>query len=569
MSSTSSLPTTLDLVSHAPQQRALSLVFVGAEFVKSVVLTEGESLLVGRTAGVDVELSDLTVSRRHARFTLLHGQLYVEDAGSHNGVLVNGLPSTKSLVGSRDRVRIGSVDVIALGAELPKDTLPLQLTPSVFVSAIGEELVRSRYSQRPFWLAALRFHDASPSGDELEKLLKHARAVDRLCVHTPNIALLLLPEVDESGARSIANRFTQQVPQKVTTALLRCAHGSSAEALLGAAVDRVQTESGPPGANTESLPASSDDVVVGARTEALFELAKRTGHADLPVLLLGETGAGKEVVARAFHHSSRRVDRPFCEVNCATITPALAESLLFGHEKGAFTGADRRTAGLFEQAHGGTLFLDEVGELPLGVQGALLRALDTGRIRRVGAAQEITVDVRLIAATNRNLHDLVARGEFREDLLYRLEALTARVPPLRERVDEIEPLARLFLGRARCKWRAPVERLSPDAVLALIAYHWPGNVRQLRNAVERAVAVCASNVVELQHLPDAVREAQRATVALDPCRGLPLPEQVRQLEVARIREALASANGNRAEAARILGLPRRTLGDKLKSYSLE
>ena len=275
---------------------------------------------------------------------------------------------------------------------------------------------------------------------------------------------------------------------------------------------------------------------------------------------------------RAHFTKEPSVQGSFCEVNCAAIAPTLMESILFGHEKGAFTGAEKRSAGLFEQAHGGTLFLDEVGELSQGAQSALLRAIETRRIRRIGGGQEQAVDVRIIAATNRNLRELVARGQFREDLLYRLEALTVRVPPLREQTDEIEALAKLFLYGAASRWGASARALSRSALQALTAYGWPGNVRELRNAIERAVAVCAGDIIDVDDLPKHVSGAVGVEFGSLPPptpSGISLTDEVRSFEIARIRAAMDEASGNRSQAARLLGLPRRTLGGKLRDYGLE
>jgi DNA-binding NtrC family response regulator len=572
---------TVDAVGHATVINSVSLVFVGPDLVRSVALHEGQSLLVGRTPPADVLLADPTVSRQHARLSLDKGVLLIEDAGSHNGLLVNGAPVARAVVSSGDRVRIGSFDVLVWGAARMAEPELRELSALRFVARLGEELERARYARRPLWLCALRWPARAAAPEQVLRAQQALRSIDRFCLHAPHITLSLLVECDGAQARALAAAVRERAGAGVAAALVAAPPSElSAEALIATAVDRVQRAAPGAALGDDDAPAErdagappADSIVTGAQTSRLFELAARTGHADLPVLVLGETGAGKEVLARAFHERSRRARGPFCEINCAAIAPGLVESTLFGYEKGAFTGAQRRTAGLFEQAHGGTLFLDEVGELSAGAQSALLRVLESKRIRRVGAAQEHAVDVRVIAATHRELRDLAERGQFREDLIYRLEALTLRVPPLRERKDEIEPLAELFLRRAARKWGAPARALSEPARQLLVAYGWPGNVRQLRNAIERAVAVCTGELIEPGDLPEHLHDAASAALpsSLPPSGGGPgsLPEQVRAFEIARIREALAASGGNRSQAARQLGLPRRTLGSKLREYGLE
>jgi two-component system, NtrC family, response regulator AtoC len=568
---------TVEATGRSASFDSVSLVFIGPELVQSAALHEGGSLLVGRMPPADVLLADPTISRQHARISLQQGVLLIEDAGSRNGVLVNGAASARAVVADSDRVRIGAIDVLAWRAPHPTGRDIRELSALRFVARLSEELERARYSQRPVWLCAVRWPTRTPAPEQLVRAHEALRSIDRFCVHAPHITLSLLLECDAAAARATAEAVRKRAGSSALTALVAAPpRAANADALVAAAIDLVQRDVAADGIVMDQaeihVPLEAP-IVLGAQTRRLFELAARTGHADLPVLVLGETGAGKEVLARAFHEHSRRAEAPFCEVSCAAIAPSLVESILFGHERGAFTGADKRAAGLLEQAHGGTLFLDEIGELSHGAQSALLRALEVKRVRRVGAAQEIAVDVRVIAATNRNLRELVAAGGFRADLLYRLEALTVRVPPLRERGDEIEPLAQLFLRNAARKWAAPARSLSEPARHALVTYAWPGNVRELRNAIERAVAVCASEIIELsdlpEHLAQAYEQTRNGSVPAPEGTALSLPEAVRKFESARIAAALAKAGGNRSQAARLLGLPRRTLGSKLRDYGLE
>lgn len=305
----------------------------------------------------------------------------------------------------------------------------------------------------------------------------------------------------------------------------------------------------------------------------LYDLVERVAPTTLPVLIQGETGTGKELVARAVHEKGPRPGAPFKALNCATIPATLIESVLFGHERGAFTGAQRQAQGVFEQAQGGTVFLDEIGELSAHAQAALLRVLEERRIVRLGSAREIEIEARIVAATHRDLAAMVSAGTFREDLMFRLDALSLRVPPLRERREEIIPLAELFLARARSKWRVAPVRLSEDASDALLSYGWPGNVRQLKNVVERAAVVCAGDVIQLEDLPPQVwldAEGPASSAQDAPCSTefRPLPLRMRDFELDIIREALQKARGNQSQAARLLGIPRRTLASKVHAYGL-
>ncbi len=282
----------------------------------------------------------------------------------------------------------------------------------------------------------------------------------------------------------------------------------------------------------------------------------------LPVLILGETGAGKEVMADRIHRASSRKDRPFVCLNCAAFPDALLESELFGHEKGAFTGAVQAKPGLIETASGGTLFLDEVGEMPPGAQATLLRAIETQEVRRVGAVRTFSVDVRILSATNRDLESRVREGKFRQDLLYRLNGATIRVPPLRERRQDILPLARELLGRAAEKAAAPAPMVTQEAERVLVGHAWMGNVRELRNVMERAFVVAEGGAIDVRHL---MLDVERA-----PEDGQPqsLPAALDSLERERIVSALASVDGNQTKAANLLGISRRALINRLEAYGL-
>jgi DNA-binding NtrC family response regulator len=294
----------------------------------------------------------------------------------------------------------------------------------------------------------------------------------------------------------------------------------------------------------------------------LATLVARVAPRDVTVLITGESGTGKERVAEAIVRASRRARKPFVRFNCAALTADLAEAELFGHAKGAFTGAIRSRPGLFGEADGGTILLDEIGELAPSTQAKLLRVLQEGEVRPVGEERSRTVDVRVIAATHRNLEDLVAKKQFRDDLFYRLNVVQLRVPPLRARPEEIPDLARFFLERYG--ERFGVERITvPDVLYArLAAYPWPGNVRELENAIESLVALSPAEGLDLSLLPGERGEA------VDPSAALTLKQRVEACERGIIVDALRAAGGNRTLAATRLGISRVTLHDKLNKYGL-
>jgi DNA-binding NtrC family response regulator len=415
-----------------------------------------------------------------------------------------------------------------------------------------------------------------------------------------------LSDASESEGYAVLRRFVEVQPD--AQIVLMTGHGSAAGALdavsLGAydylmkpfenedvirisqAVRRDVDKRERPGTTGELPPTpvyTSDIDLVGV-SSAFVEVMKLVGRVaatSLPILIAGESGTGKEVVARAIHYRSTRAGRGFVTVNCGAIPSELIESELFGHAKGAFTGADRDRRGLLQEADDGTILLDEITETTPAFQVKLLRALQEGDIRRVGSNQTIRVDVRVIAATNRDVEQEVREGRFRQDLFYRLNAVTLRLPPLRERREDIMPLARHFAARAARAGCEPVS-FSRDTVQALIAYEWPGNIRELENAVVRAVALC-DRVVRPEDLPERVREAlanaaaaQAAKASEAPLHADALPSNdeerlmsLSELEAKHITRVLSSTRGNKQAAARVLGIDRTTLQRMIKRHKLD
>jgi len=314
--------------------------------------------------------------------------------------------------------------------------------------------------------------------------------------------------------------------------------------------------------------------------EAVFALVRRVMDTDTTVLITGETGTGKELVARALHFNSHRKSGPFVPVHCAAIPSELLESELFGHEKGAFTGAVQRRIGMFEAAQGGTLFLDEIGEMALGTQAKLLRAIQEREIRRVGSQETITINVRLVCATNRNLAAEVRQGRFREDLFYRINVVPVELPPLRARKEDIPVLVRHFAEKFAREFKRAVPQFTPAALDTLVRYPWPGNVRELQHAVERLLVTCDAVTIDVGHLPFAISQAETdgaaplpaATAGPSPPPGEPgpvdLPKMTEELERKAIEEALRRADGVITEAARLLNITRRMLRYKIAKLGI-
>ncbi|HVK72691.1 MAG TPA: sigma-54 dependent transcriptional regulator [Kofleriaceae bacterium] len=317
----------------------------------------------------------------------------------------------------------------------------------------------------------------------------------------------------------------------------------------------------------EARVRSSPMIAGSAPMRELLARIVRVAQSELSVLVHGETGSGKELVARAIHDGSARADGPFVAENCGALAESVLASELFGHEASAFTGATARHRGLFEQAHGGTIFLDEVGELSPQVQAMLLRVLQEGTVRRVGGEQPVKVDVRVVAATHRDLEQMVQAGRFREDLYYRLRGATLRVPPLRERIGDLPAMIKVFLQEASIGRRARVLPVTPEAMRLLAAYPWPGNVRELRSEVHRWAVFC-DDQVEVGDLAPEIRGAVARAPVATPAAVVPLADAVQAAERVAIEAALAAEGGNLLRTARALGIERNTLKRKLKAYGI-
>lgn len=430
-----------------------------------------------------------------------------------------------------------------------------------------------------------------------------ARGLDSIRRDPPDLIVcdILMPEMDGYGVLGAvrACEDTTAIPflflsAKASRAEVR--HGmnlgaddyltkpfSNAE-LLQAVQTRVarsgavrSSNPGPPpvGPTPTKTVAATGTIIAAPSMIRLYEQVGLVAQNVIPVLLLGETGVGKEVLARAIHARSPREKRPFVAINCGALSESLLESELFGHEKGAFTGAVHERRGLFESAEGGTLFLDEIGDLAAAMQVKLLRVLQEREVVRVGGRAPIKVDVRIVAATHRDLDELVAAGTFREDLYYRIHGFPIAIPPLRERQAEILPLSQAFLQSAcRAAGRARVPRISAEVEALLLEHDWPGNIRELRHAIERALVLCpvqdSSPVLTADHFDLQPRRRTPVPPSRPPLdrQSRTLQEEQSALEEQRIREALVRFGGNQTRAAEFLGISRRKLVMRLGDYEL-
>ncbi len=386
-------------------------------------------------------------------------------------------------------------------------------------------------------------------GDELLAKVRQTRAV------TPVIVITAFGSVENAVEMVKKGAFSYLTKPFATKDLLEVVRAALAQTEAARAQARLRRE------------IASNEKIIGASRpiRELLDLISRAGNSPSNILITGESGTGKELVARAVHDASQRSKGDFVAVNCAAIPAELVESELFGHTGQAFTGARQARAGLFETADGGTLFLDEIGELPLNIQPKLLRVLQEGTIRRVGDSREKSVDVRVIAATNRDLEKAVTNNEFREDLYWRVNVIHLHVPPLRERAFDVPLLVEHFLTKIAKKQNAAPRSIAPETLALLTAYAWQGNVRELENTIERAVALARGAVLSVEDLPARIRDASGQTSAIlaaAKSKRLTLDE----LEREYILEILREAGGNKSRAAEILGLDRKTLYRKLDEY---
>jgi len=554
-----------DTVLHA----RTTLVLYHRDGAQVAQLEKGRALVIGRAAPSDVEIHDPGLSRQHARFTWDDHGIWVEDLGSTNGTKKNGALVERALVAPGDEIAIGPVMVSVHVISSVDDELRGFDGHDRFLAALADEITRARTFGRPLAVMLVRSARADHVSRWASRLRMVLRPVDRVGIYGPAAVLVALPEATPDAVHALATTLAAGDPPLVCGAAGFPADGASADELIAAL--QVATRVGKVAKDAE--PAAV--VVKNPAMKEVMATVKRLAGSTIAVLIHGETGTGKEVVARAIHDAGPRKKQPLRSINCAAIPGMLIESVLFGHEQGAYTGADKSARGIFEQADGGTVLLDEIGELAASAQAALLRVLETKKVTRVGGEKEIAIDVRVIAATHRDLESMAVAGRFRQDLLYRLNTVTLRIPPLRERVDEIRPLAERFLKDARRQAGTEVRTIDARAMAALEGYGWPGNVRELRNVIERAVVLAEGQAITPDDLTEKVRGGARAQAGrsddADDAGDEPgdYKEHVRRYEAELILRALHKHNGNQTEAARALNLPLRTLVHKIQSYGIK
>jgi DNA-binding NtrC family response regulator len=554
-----------DTVLHA----RTTLVLYHRDGAMVAQLDKGRPLVVGRAAPSDVEIPDPGLSRQHARFAWDDHGIWVEDLKSTNGTRKNGEIVGHARIAPGDEIAIGPVMVTVHVISSVDDQLRGFDGHDRFLAALADEIVRARTFDRP--LALLMVRAASAKDGHVSRwasrLRMALRPVDRVGIYGPAAVLVLLPEASPDAVHAVAAALSGGEPALTCGAVSYPADGGSVDELIAALQAATRT-------GRRAPDKAGDGVAMVVKNPAMKEVmatGKRLAHSTVAVLIHGETGTGKEVVARAIHDGGPRRKQALRCINCAAIPGMLIESVLFGHEQGAFTGADKSARGIFEQADGGSVLLDEIGELAASAQAALLRVLETKKVTRVGGEKEIEVDVRVIAATHRDLEAMVEAGRFRQDLWYRLNTVTLRIPPLRERVDEIRPLAERFLKEARRSSGSEVRTIDARALAALEGYAWPGNVRELRNVIERAVVLAEGATITPDDLTERVRGGARGAAADPEPADEPgdYREHVRRYEAELILRALHKHNGNQTEAARALNLPLRTLVHKIQSYGIK
>ena len=551
---------------------ALSVVAEG--YIGVYPLPVRGSVTIGRDALAEFSVDHASLSRRHARIDV-GGALTIEDLGSKNGTRVGDdalAPGEKRALSIGDTVLLGGVRMVVLawGARGPH---PALLGMTAFRSRVEYECARAGRAQRACAVVRVRVEGSSTAA-QLAELVTSVLGPERAtaALGPADFAAIAAPPSDDTAIleRQLRSALSPKGLTLRFGVAVHPADGPSPEALLSAAEALAN------GREARAGVAGRTITVVDASMVRLHALARRVAVTNVSVLLLGETGCGKEILAEVIHAASPRKDRPFVRLNCASLPGSLIESELFGHERGAFSGAVQAKAGMLETAHGGTALLDEVGELPLELQAKLLRFLEDGQIQRLGGVRPRHVDVRVVAATNRDLERDSRSGRFRPDLYHRLNGFTLHVPPLRDRRDEIAVLAAQFLDEAAKEQGRRVPRVSPDALARLQEHAWPGNVRELRNVVRAALIICGDDAeltaghVPLQGPPPSSASSRRPrtrSAPAAPARAATGPFQDPE-EGARIAEALERCGGNQAHAAEQLGVSRTTLLKRMLAFGL-
>jgi DNA-binding NtrC family response regulator len=541
------------------------------------------TVTLGRSSKCEIRVDDPLASREHARLRIElcdEGSIIaVTDAGSINGTRLRDAriePGDWQPIRVGETVTIGSTMVMVLQDRPPMGPRRLWSHAS-FEDRLEEECQRAAASGVPFALARLRFAGPALWTTILPILARNLPLPHVFAGYGPHDYELLLLETKVRDAEQLVEDLLgvcRKVAIEGRAALAWYPRdGRSVDALLARANALLRAS---PGTGVAG-PTLADAGMQRVKGEAA-----RAASSSINVMILGETGVGKEVLARLIHAMSPRAGKPFLALNCAGLSQSLIESELFGHERGAFTGAVGAKIGLLESANGGTVFLDEIGEMPVPMQAKLLRVIEAREVLPVGGVRSRAINVRFLSATNRNLEEAIARNEFRRDLHFRLNVMTLSVPPLRERIDEIPALVDTFLTEMCAETGRATVQVNPEAMDCLRAYAWPGNIRELKNILERAFVLCDSAEITPRHLPlDKMKRAPDASTTPPPGRArlatptpagpVPLPpldDPRKAAERQRIIDALAECASNQTRAAELLGMPRRTLVYKLDHYGI-
>src|SRR5262245_4991202 len=495
-----SLTTLFDAPVQAPPA-AFHLLIMGPDLFLAQTLPKKGELTIGRADNADIRITDPLASRLHARLHIGEGGLFeIEDIGSINRTKVRdvGLEHGERVaVLPGEAVTIGST--ILMVQETRATARNRRVWPHThFEARIEEECANAAQTRMPFTIIRLAVDGNLPAGSIADTIAPALRTSDMLALYGPSDYEIFLPATSPDLGNAINRDLIGRLrAQSITARTGMACHprdGQTPEALVARSSERLRGH--------EAAAPIAGVIVEDARMRRVYGLANSAARGAISVLIVGETGVGKDVMATELHRKSPRAKAPFVTLNCAALSESLLESELFGHEKGAFTGATEAKAGLLETAPGGTVFLDEIGEMPAKLQAKLLRVIETREIQRVGSVKTRAIDVRFVAATNRDLEADIAEGKFRRDLYYRLNGITLHIPPLRERRTEILPLVRSFLARfAREAGDRAAPDVSPEAARVLEAYPWPGNVREVRNVVERALLLCEGAEILPEHLP--------------------------------------------------------------------
>jgi DNA-binding NtrC family response regulator len=546
---------------------ALHVTVMGPSLFSTFPLPKAGAVTIGRDEGADVRITDPDASREHARIHLGE-RIEIEDLGSTNGTRVREKriePGQRVPIMPGEAIGIGWTTLMVHSRRPPFK--PRRLWPhGYFEGRLEEECERlegADAAEGTFAVVRVRVEAKTGADAAADVLARALRPGDVLATYAADEYEALLVDTDQERARAFTGELSAALTGAGLTAQTVVAFyptdGRSAEALIERATSLLHGRRG----------SGADPVVASESMRRVYALAQRAATSKINVLILGETGVGKEVLASAVHRMSGRKDGPFVCINCAALSETLLESELFGHEKGAFTGATHSKEGLLEAADGGTVFLDEVGEMPLPLQAKLLRAVESRQVTRVGGLKARSIDVRFVAATNRDLEREVERKTFREDLYYRLNGISLTIPPLRERPAEIESLGRSFLAQAAKTTRKRVPALSAEALELLTTYCWPGNIRELRNMMERAFLLCDGGEITGEHLPVEKMQGTRPELPEPgPAAATNGHRRSGTLDRQRILEALAKSAGNQTRAAKLLGMSRRAFCDWLTRLNI-